>query len=549
ALAFARYLPMYGWRPVVLTVDAAWATNRDDDLLRLVPHRLEVVRTASLEGKPASSSRRGPEESAAQERNASGRAGGRGSEPTLPREVGAADCGPHMRERVAKWLVPAWSRRQLGHLRRFPDAHLGWLPFAIAAAWRRQDVDLVYSSSGPFTCHLVGLILSKLLRKPWVAELRDGWYLWNRAIFADYPGWRGPIERRLEAAVIRSADRVLLVTERMAAAFRSQYADVPADHFRVVTNGFDPRQVTVTADHGDATSLLAARAGQGCVDGAVWDASPATNRSGAAELMERRGVLERASEATDTGEQERGSVREPIEALDSLGAESAVEAWNPDRQTDTANEVFEVVHAGALYYGRSITAFLDAADRLMRKPVAVDSVPGAQFQVQFGKKFRLTLIGSLDATAGAELARHPIGPYIRVEGQLSHATVMQRLRRASLLLLVANTTRLAEATVPGKLFEYLAIGRPILALAPRASSTADVLAHTGGAWLAPGDDVDAITAALREAFESWQAGRMIGPDPRQVARYSRTRLAGELARVFEEVLASRAAGRAGADVS
>ena len=38
---------------------------------------------------------------------------------------------------------------------------------------------------------------------------------------------------------MRSADRVVLVTDRMADAFRCQYADLPAEHFGVVSNGFD----------------------------------------------------------------------------------------------------------------------------------------------------------------------------------------------------------------------------------------------------------------------------------------------------------------------
>ena len=116
------------------------------------------------------------------------------------------------------------------------------LPFALAAA-RRQHYDVAYSSSGPFTSHLIGLVLKRTTGRPWVAELRDGWYRWNRAIFPDYPAWRDGLERRLEAVALRSADRVVLVTERMANAFRCQYADLPADHFAVVPNGFDPAQL------------------------------------------------------------------------------------------------------------------------------------------------------------------------------------------------------------------------------------------------------------------------------------------------------------------
>ncbi|HET6316577.1 MAG TPA: glycosyltransferase, partial [Chloroflexota bacterium] len=262
ALAFARYLPMYGWRPVVLTVADEWAMNRDDALLSSVPRGLEVVRTHSFEARSA---------------------------------VAAAGGAPSTVQ------APGAVRRQLGHLKRFPDAHVGWLPHAVARA-RRFSYDVIYSTSGPFTSHVVGLALHASTRKPWVAELRDGWFEWNRAIFPDYPRWRGVLEQRLEGVVIRGAQRVVLVTTRMRDAFRAQYPELPAEHFSEVPNGFDPVQ---------------------------------------------------------------------------LGAAG----------TPASMEGFEVVHAGALYYGRSLAAFLAAARRLCAEDAA------------FAQAFRLTLFGTFDGAA------------------------------------------------------------------------------------------------------------------------------------------------------
>jgi glycosyltransferase involved in cell wall biosynthesis len=113
------------------------------------------------------------------------------------------------------------------------------------------------------------------------------------------------------------------------------------------------------------------------------------------------------------------------------------------------------------------------------------------------------------------------------------------MRAADLLLLVANQTPGAEATVPGKLFEYLASGRPLFALAPRESSTADVLARTGGAWLAPSDDASAVARALGDALEAHRTSTIPTPNARAVARFDRRRLAGDLAAIFEEARAAR----------
>src|SRR3981081_278772 len=53
ALAFARYLPEYGWESVVVTPGAAWAANRDERLLVELPPGLRVIRTRSFERRPA----------------------------------------------------------------------------------------------------------------------------------------------------------------------------------------------------------------------------------------------------------------------------------------------------------------------------------------------------------------------------------------------------------------------------------------------------------------------------------------------------------------
>jgi glycosyltransferase involved in cell wall biosynthesis len=414
ALAFARYLPEYGWQPLVITPAEAWASNRDDDLKAQLPPGLQVIRTRSLEPRPS------------------------GSQPPLTRSFLAGRGEGYVR-------APNLIRSNLGHLKRFPDAHLGWLPFALAAA-RRQDYDVAYSSSGPFTSHLVGLILKRLTKRPWVAELRDGWYRWNRAIFPDYPGWRNLLECRLEAAALRSADRVVLVTERMADTFRAQYPDLPRDRFTVVSNGFDPAQFEIP--------------------------DPAAPPNG----------------------------------------------W-------------AVLHAGALYYGRSLAAFLDAARRV------VDS------DAEFAREFRLTLLGTLDPRAQSELSQSDLAQNTRVLGQVGHTSAVAAMKSADVLLLVANTTPGAEATVPGKLFEYLAVGRPVLAVAPSDSSTADIITRTGGGWLAPAGDPAAIACVLHQAFSAHRAGHTARPDLTEVARFDRRVLAGDLAHLFDQTFDLSSAAR------
>jgi glycosyltransferase involved in cell wall biosynthesis len=150
----------------------------------------------------------------------------------------------------------------------------------------------------------------------------------------------------------------------------------------------------------------------------------------------------------------------------------------------------------------------------------------------FAREFQLVLIGTLDATAGVELTTSGLGDRVHFKGHLDHASTIEAMRSADALLLVANTTPGAEATVPGKLFDYLAAGRPVIAIAPEESSSADVLQRTRGGWLAPAGDVDAIACVLRRAYTE----RSTAVEPAEVAHFDRRIAAGELARTLDQVL-------------
>ena len=81
----------------------------------------------------------------------------------------------------------------------------------------------------------------------------------------------------------------------------------------------------------------------------------------------------------------------------------------------------------------------------------------------------------------------------------------------------------------GKVFEYLAAERPVLAAVPPDGAAADLIRETGAGIVAAPDDVPALTAALSE-LHGEMAGRCAGRDAAVAA--DRERL-GRSARVEE----------------
>jgi glycosyltransferase involved in cell wall biosynthesis len=155
----------------------------------------------------------------------------------------------------------------------------------------------------------------------------------------------------------------------------------------------------------------------------------------------------------------------------------------------------------------------------------------------WGARLRLVLVGQLspeEEAAATVLARagvvELVGPQPRAEALRLQAT-------AHVLLLVDHVRPWPASNVPGKLYEYLAAGRPVLALCG-AGMVQRLVTELGAGWCAAGDDPAAIAAALRGLHQAFATDRMPAPvQPERLVRFHRSRLAGELAACFDQVLA------------
>src|SRR5947208_1472554 len=87
-----------------------------------------------------------------------------------------------------------------------------------------------------------------------------------------------------------------------------------------------------------------------------------------------------------------------------------------------------------------------------------------------------------------------------------------RLQRASdaLLLLIPEAGGRGRGVLSGKVFEYLAAERPVLAAVPEDGAAAELIRETGAGVVAGPDDVPALTAALTDLHARWAAGTLDG---------------------------------------
>jgi glycosyltransferase involved in cell wall biosynthesis len=174
-----------------------------------------------------------------------------------------------------------------------------------------------------------------------------------------------------------------------------------------------------------------------------------------------------------------------------------------------------LIHAGALYGDRTAVSLVAALGR----PELRDRV-------------RLDLVGFIDPETRRALASaRDID--VTVEPPVSWETAIDRTLAADIAVVI-NTpgTGGDVGQVPGKVYEVLALGRPVLALMRAGSDAARLLKRFGqGAGLAPPDEPAAIAAAIKRLL----AEPPPPVPPEALAEFDRDHIAARYAALLDEV--------------
>jgi glycosyltransferase involved in cell wall biosynthesis len=226
------------------------------------------------------------------------------------------------------------------------------------------------------------------------------------------------------------------------------------------------------------------------------------------------------------------------------GYDAADFAGPPPGRTDGK---FRIVHVGSLHteqgeehrrtmaLRKALGGTLGDVDILPRSHVylmqALDRLVAEE--PELGETIELHLGGDL-SDADRNAIRSPL---VRTPGYLAHAESVALVRSADLLFLPMHDLAAGRRAriVPGKTYEYLASGRPILGAVP-AGDANDLLRQAPAGHVCAPTDVDCMVRAIRVELERKRRGEPAPPDQALLARYERRELAQRLADVLHEVV-------------
>jgi glycosyltransferase involved in cell wall biosynthesis len=231
-LKFAKYLPEFGWQPIILTVDPEYASypQRDESLLAEVDSDCLVYTTKSFELYNLYKLISGKKE--------------------VPYGGFANESKEGLFQKASKFLRGNFL---------LPDPRKGWNKYALKKAAeliREFDIDTVVTTSPPHSTQLIGLKLKQKFNIRWIADLRDPWtdiYYYNQF---KHTALALKIDKSYERRVIENADLLVTVSEDVKRIFAEKSNLQIAAKTAVIPNGFDEEDFRITEVKAETRKII-----------------------------------------------------------------------------------------------------------------------------------------------------------------------------------------------------------------------------------------------------------------------------------------------------
>ena len=408
---FAKYLPSFGWQPVIYTPENPEQLAIDISLEDEVPSEAEIIKTSIIE--PYNLYKKVLKRS------------GHSTEAVEVNPINAKEKS--LVQKFAMWIR--------GNLFR-PDPRCLWINPSVRFLKKyleEHPVDVIVSTGPPQSMHIIGRKLSLQTGIPWIADFRDPWtkifYFKHLSMTKATERWHAKMEKK----VLDDATAVVAVSPLV----QQDFQNITSTPVHLITNGFDESDFNVDIE--------------------------------------------------------------------------------PDNH-------FNITHTGLLTKeGNPIELWKALANKCL-----IDS--------DFADKFRLILVGKTDKEVIASIKQAGLENNLIDYGYCNHLTAIKCQKSASLLILPIREEPETKAILPGKLFEYLAAGKPILGIGTREGAMAQVLEETGSGKIYDWNDGNDISSFIDDSWKKFNLPQNKEEISSDIMKYSRKALSGKMVELFESMI-------------
>ena len=411
-LKMSKYLPEYGWQPVIYTTENAEYPIVDPSLEKDVSPEAEVIRRPINEPYTFYKKFLG-----------------------IKKEETVKMGFIQEKEKKKSWKseLSLWIRGNLF----IPDARRWWVKPSVKylkSYLKDHPVNAIISTGPPHSMHLIAMALKEATGLPWIADFRDPWTEIDYYQDLHLTRWADHKHHRLEHEVLTKADKVVTVAPDGA----RRLGRIGNRNVRVIYNGFDRDD--------DATAEV------------------------------------------------------------------------------TPSEKFSITYLGVLSKIQNPEKLWEALGELVSE------------NAKFNNDLQINMIGQIDSSVAKSIGENGLNGSTTYLPYLPHEQVsaVHRSSTLLLLLLMPDSEPRAKGLLTGKLFEYLASGRPILCIGPEDGDAAHVINEANAGTAIGFDDKDKMKDTLKSLYQKYLNHNLPNNPNADIERYSRRALAGEYASLLEK---------------
>ncbi len=154
----------------------------------------------------------------------------------------------------------------------------------------------------------------------------------------------------------------------------------------------------------------------------------------------------------------------------------------------------------------------------------------------FKNDLKISFLGFTDYSVTKNLENEGLTEFAEMVKYLPHKEVLQRAKNAGILLLPLNDTPNVNGIIPGKLFEYIALKKPIFCIGDVDGDSSGIISETKSGITVGFADEKAMREYILEKYKDFKVGKDFHVDSVGTGKYSRKKLTGRMASLLDEMV-------------
>lgn len=214
------------------------------------------------------------------------------------------------------------------------------------------------------------------------------------------------------------------------------------------------------------------------------------------------------------------STKSEFQAITSKPIEVITNGYDVEKVAKhSLDKKFSLAHIGSFLSERNPRILWEALQELINE------------NQTFKNDFQLKLIGAISQEVLDTLAEFHLQAYVQNLGYVSHQEALEHQRKSQVLLLIEINSEETKSIIPGKLFEYMASERPIIAIGPKDSDFAEIITTTNTGVFFTYNEKVKLKALLLENYNLF-INQNLKVNPIGFQQYSRKNLTEQLVKII-----------------